>query len=111
MAGYQSFSVDAAGKTQAAEGAAYQEFLRRPGFSMGMYLLPAGGKDAQHPHTSDEVYIVQRGRAQLEVEGEVLEVGPGGIVSVDRGRDHRFLNITEDLAVLVVFAPPDDPEG
>lgn len=111
MAGYQSFSVGAVGETQAASGAGYREFLRRPGFSMGLYVLPAGSKDEQHPHTSDEVYIVQRGRAQLEVEGEFTDVEPGAIISVDRGRDHQFLNITEDLAVLVVFAPPDDPEA
>jgi mannose-6-phosphate isomerase-like protein (cupin superfamily) len=78
---------------------------------MGMYLLPAGGQDAQHPHSADEVYTVQHGRGQLEVEGETIDVRPGDVISVDRGRDHRFLNITEDLAVLVTFAPPDNPEA
>jgi mannose-6-phosphate isomerase-like protein (cupin superfamily) len=111
MAGYQSFSVNAVEEAQASAAAAYRELLRRPGFSMGMYLLPAGSKDAQHPHTADEVYIIERGRAQLEVEGETIDVGPGDVISVDRGRDHRFLNITEDLAVLVTFAPPDKPEA
>jgi mannose-6-phosphate isomerase-like protein (cupin superfamily) len=110
MAGYQSFSLNAVEEAQSSSGAAYREFLRRPGFSMGMYLLPAGSKDAQHPHSADEVYTVQHGRAQLEVEGETIDVGPGDVISVDRGRDHHFLNITEDLAVLVIFAPPDDPE-
>jgi mannose-6-phosphate isomerase-like protein (cupin superfamily) len=111
MPGYQSFSLNAVEKSQNSAATAYQEFLRRPGFSMGMYLLPAGGQDAQHPHSADEVYTVQHGRAQLEVEGETIDVGPGDVISVDRGRDHHFLNITEDLAVLVVFAPPDNPEA
>ncbi len=111
MAGYQSFSVNAVEEAQTSAAASYREFLRRPGFSMGMYLLPAGSKDAQHPHTADEVYIIERGRAQLEVEGETIDVGPGAVISVDRGRDHHFLNITEDLAVLVIFAPPDIPEA
>ena len=70
MSGYQSFSLNAVEKAQSSSAAAYREFLRRPGFSMGMYLLPAGGQDAQHPHSADEVYTVQHGRAQLEVEGE-----------------------------------------
>ena len=39
------------------------------------YLLPAGGQDAQHPHSADEVYIIERGRLQLEVEGETIDVG------------------------------------
>jgi mannose-6-phosphate isomerase-like protein (cupin superfamily) len=110
MAGYQSFALNAVAEAQSSSAVAYREFLRRPGFSMGMYLLPAGSKDAQHPHTADEVYIVQGGRAQLEVEGNTVDVGPGDVVSVDRGRDHHFLNISEDLAVLVIFAPPEDPE-
>jgi hypothetical protein len=25
------------------------------------------------------------------------------------GAEHRFVDVTEDLQVLVVFAPPDDP--
>ena len=111
MAGYQSFSLDAVEKAQSSSAAAYREFLRRPGFSMGMYLLPAGSQDAQHPHGADEVYTIQHGRAQLEVEGETIDVGPGDVISVDRGRDHHFLNVTEDLAVLVIFAPPDNPEA
>ena len=77
MAGYQSFSLNAVEKAQSSSAVAYREFLRRSGFSMGMYLLPAGGQDAQHPHSADEVYIIERGRAQLEVEGEKFDVGPG----------------------------------
>jgi mannose-6-phosphate isomerase-like protein (cupin superfamily) len=111
MAGYQSFSLNAVEKAQSSSAAAYREFLRRPGFSMGMYLLPAGSQDAQHPHSADEVYIIQHGRAQLEVEGETIDVGPGDVISVDRGRDHHFLNVSEDLAVLVTFAPPDSPQA
>jgi mannose-6-phosphate isomerase-like protein (cupin superfamily) len=111
MAGYQSFSLDAVEKAQSSSAAAYREFLRRPGFSMGLYLLPAGRKEAQHPHNAEEVYTVQHGRGQLEVEGERFDVGPGDVISVDRGRDHHFLNITEDLTVLVIFAPPDNPEA
>lgn len=37
MASYQSFSLNALEKAQASATAAYPEFLRRPGFSMGMY--------------------------------------------------------------------------
>ena len=55
MAGYQSFSLNAVEKAQSSSATAYREFLRRPGFSMGLYLLPAGSQDAQHPHSADEV--------------------------------------------------------
>ena len=78
---------------------------------MGLYRLSASGIDGQHPHSSDEVYIVQRGRARLMVGGEGVEVGPGSVVSVDRGEQHAFTDISEDLEIIVVFAPPDDPDA
>jgi mannose-6-phosphate isomerase-like protein (cupin superfamily) len=108
MAGYQSFELD---DLQADRSRSYAEFLRRPGISMGIYHLPVGGRDPQHPHSADEVYVVLAGRAVLEVEGERLDVQRGRVVSVDVGADHRFVDVTEDLSVLVVFAPPDSPEG
>ena len=108
MGSYQSFELD---DLQADRSRSYAEFLRRPGISMGIYHLPVGGKDPQHPHSADEVYVVLAGRAVLEVEGERLEMQRGRVVSVDVGADHRFVDVTEDLSVLVVFAPPDSPEA
>ena len=108
MGSYQEFELE---ELQADRSRSYAEFLRRPGVSLGIYHLPVGGTDPQHPHAADEVYVVLAGRATLEVEGHRLDVRPGKVVSVDVGADHRFVDVTEDLQVLVVFAPPDDPEG
>jgi mannose-6-phosphate isomerase-like protein (cupin superfamily) len=108
MSRYQAFELD---DLQADRSRSYAEFLRRPGISMGVYHLPVGGKDPQHPHAADEVYVVLAGRAVLEVEGERLEMQRGRVVSVEVGADHRFVDVTEDLSVLVVFAPPDSPEA
>jgi len=105
---HQAFTVDEL--TAAADGRAYREFLRRPAMSLGLYRLAAGGTDAQHPHSSDEVYIVQRGHALLVVEGTAIEVGPGSVVSVDQGREHHFTDIADELVILVVFAPPEVPD-
>jgi mannose-6-phosphate isomerase-like protein (cupin superfamily) len=104
---YQSFELD---DLQADRSRSYAEFLRRPGISMGIYHLPVGGRDPQHPHSAYEVYVVLAGRAVLEVEGERLDMQRGRVVSVDVGADHRFVDVIEDLSVLVVFAPPDSPE-
>jgi mannose-6-phosphate isomerase-like protein (cupin superfamily) len=78
--------------------------------SLGIYVLLVGGTDNQHPHASDEVYVVLRGRGSLQVQGRDREVRQGSVVSVDHGEEHRFVDITEDLHVLVIFAPPDDPD-
>jgi mannose-6-phosphate isomerase-like protein (cupin superfamily) len=107
---YQSFTLADLEKAQTTNGRPYEEFLRREGFSMGMYRLGAGGADNQHPHQADEVYLIMRGQAGLEVEGQRIDVEPGSIVSVDRGADHRFVDITDDLQVVVIFAPPETPE-
>ena len=31
-------------------------------------------------------------------------------MSVDHGEEHNFVNVAEDLEMLVVFAPPDLPD-
>lgn len=107
---FQKFELDEIERTHSAGGAPYSEFLRRRGVSLGLYTLAAGGQDAQHPHSADEVYIVQRGRATLRVADEDVPVRAGTIVSVDHGEEHRFVDIAEDLQLIVIFAPPDSPD-
>jgi len=91
----------------AQSGQRYNEFLRKPALSMGLYQLPAGGVDPQSPHTEDEVYYVVSGHAQIKVGDEDRSVGPGSIVFVAANAEHRFHSITEDLSVLVFFAPAE----
>jgi len=90
-----------------AHGTAYQEFLRQPSMSLGLYVLPAGGSDAQRPHGEDEVYLVLRGRARIRVGAEDHAVEPGSVVFVPARIEHRFHDISEELAVAVVFAPAE----
>ena len=74
--------------------------------SLGTYSIPAGGDDDQTPHTEDEVYVVRSGRATLVTASGIVDVGPGSVVFVPAGERHKFTEISEDLALLVVFAPP-----
>ena len=112
MAGYfKAFELEELEKQQAEAEGPYLEFLRRRGMSVGLYTLAAGGEDHQHPHAADEMYFVLRGQAKLRVGDQEHAVRPGSVVSVDHGEDHNFFDITEDLHLLVVFAPPEDPEG
>jgi mannose-6-phosphate isomerase-like protein (cupin superfamily) len=111
MTGYfQAFDMDQLEKDRAAGGGPYQEFLRRRGMSVGLYVLPKGGEDLQHPHAADEVYVVMRGSGTLRVGDRDHPVQAGSIVSVDHGEDHRFVDIEDELHVLVVFAPPEAPD-
>jgi mannose-6-phosphate isomerase-like protein (cupin superfamily) len=85
----------------------YLEFLRVPALSAGVYVLPAGGADAQSPHKEDELYYVVRGRARMRAGSVDQAVSEGSIIFVAAGVEHRFYEIAEELAVLVFFAPAE----
>ncbi|QNS06170.1 cupin domain-containing protein [Streptomyces xanthii] len=89
----------------------WNEQLRRPDLSVGTYCIPAGGKDTQSPHTEDEIYVVTAGRATITTPDRSAEVGPGAVIFVPAGEEHRFTDITEDLALLVVFGPAYGSRG
>jgi len=92
---------------RALSGKPYREFLRIPAMSAGLYVLPAGGTDHQKPHREDEVYYVVRGRARFKAGPEDREVSAGSVIFVAAEVGHRFYDITEELAVLVFFAPAE----
>jgi quercetin dioxygenase-like cupin family protein len=85
----------------------WQEFLRVASLSMGLYRLKAGQADEQRPHAEDEVYLVISGKASFRADGQDQAVAPGTLIFVERSAEHRFFDITEDLTVLVFFAPPE----
>ncbi len=90
-----------------AAGRLYHEFLRVPSLSMGLYILKAGERDPQQPHTEDEVYYIVGGRGQIRVADEDRPVQTGSTVYVAAGVPHHFHTITEDLTILVFFAPAE----
>ena len=85
----------------------YLEFLRVPALSVGLYVLAAGQPDPQQPHTEDEVYYIVQGRGAMRVADEDRQVQAGSIIYVAAGVEHRFHSITEDLQILVFFAPAE----
>ena len=87
-------------------GEPYHEFIRESALSVGLYVLKAGSPDPQQPHTEDEVYYVVHGQGMITVGDEECPVKAGSIVFVGEKVQHRFHSITEDLQVLVIFAPP-----
>lgn len=88
-------------------GRPYFEFLRVPAMSMGLYRLGAEKPDLQSPHKQDEVYYVLSGKAKLEINGKREIAIPGSLLYVEAGIPHKFVEIEEDLEVLVLFAPAE----
>jgi len=103
----RAFEIDAVDGERREAAVAYREFLRVPALSAGLYVLPAGGVDRQRPHAEDEVYYVVSGRATVRVGDEQRAVAPGSVVYVPATVEHRFLDVVEDLRLLVLFAPAE----
>lgn len=85
----------------------YHEFLRVPAMSAGVYVLAAGAVDKQVPHQEDEIYYVVRGKAKMRLEREERPISPGDVIFVEKKLEHRFFDITEELVLLVIFAPAE----
>ena len=73
-------------------------------FGVNAIVYPPGGEGILHYHdTQDELYFVHRGRARFEVDGEVRELGPGGLCHVESTTKRKVSNAgDEDLVLLVI---------
>ena len=96
-----------AGTYVATTSSHWQDHLEVPDLSCGTYSLPAGATDPQTPHTEDEIYVVTHGRATLRTPSGSAPMGPGDVAFVPAGEEHRFVDVVEDFAVLVVFGPAE----
>ena len=85
----------------------YLEFVREESMSVGVYVLPAGAVDGQQLHTEDEVYVVLSGTALFTAGDQTRPVQRGDTLFVAAGVAHRFHHITDELRLIVVFAPPE----
>jgi mannose-6-phosphate isomerase-like protein (cupin superfamily) len=103
----QAWELDELLARQAAAQRPYLEFIRSSALSGGLYVLAAGATDHQQPHTEDEVYYVASGTGQVTVGAETRPVGAGSVIFVAATVPHRFHDITDELRIVVFFAPPE----
>src|SRR6478736_4640297 len=74
-------------------------------FGVNAIVFPPGHDGFLHYHdVQDELYFVHSGTARFEVDGEVRELGPGGLCHVESTTPRKFSNASdeEDLVILVV---------
>jgi mannose-6-phosphate isomerase-like protein (cupin superfamily) len=105
-----AFEYDQISQEQAESGKPYLQFLNEGTMSLGLYALAAGSNDTQSPHSEDEIYYVVAGRGTIVVAGERRPVRPGSIVFVAKEVEHRFIDIEDDLSILVFFGPEHRPQ-
>jgi mannose-6-phosphate isomerase-like protein (cupin superfamily) len=100
--GYSISSLDDLG-----EGYGFRKVRRALGvtaFGVNAIVMPPGYDGFLHYHdTQDELYFVHSGTARFEVDGEVRELGPGGLVHVESTTPRKVSNAgDDDLVVLVI---------
>jgi len=103
---WQVFTVDDLKRRVEGAEVRFEEFLRTPSLTCGVYHLPAGARDLQAPHLEDEIYFVLSGRARLKVAGREHAVSAGNVLYVRATSQHTFFDIEEDLTLIVVFGQP-----
>jgi mannose-6-phosphate isomerase-like protein (cupin superfamily) len=79
--------------------------------SMEVEIYAPRSTDPQTPHTRDELYVVVDGSGTFVNGTERHPFGPGEVLFVPAGVEHRFEDFTDDLAVWVVFYGPEGGEG
>lgn len=100
----QAFDLDALLNQNANTDSPYLRFFDNKTMSTGIYSLKAGELDQQQPHQYDELYVVSSGKAKLRAGNETFDVKTGSIFFVKANIEHRFVDIEEDLNVIVFFS-------
>ncbi len=79
--------------------------------SMEVEIYAPQDEDLQTPHTRDELYFVVSGSGDFVNGPERHPFGPGDVLFVPAGVEHRFENFTEDFATWVIFYGPEGGEA
>ena len=79
--------------------------------TMEVEIYAPRGTDGQTPHARDELYVVAGGSGEFVNGSERHPFGPGDVLFVPAGVEHRFEGFTDDLVVWVVFYGPEGGEA
>jgi len=78
--------------------------------SLQVEVYKPDGVDLQTPHTRDELYVVIAGTGDFINGDERHAFGPGDVLFVPAGVDHRFVDFTDDFSTWVFFYGPEGGE-
>jgi mannose-6-phosphate isomerase-like protein (cupin superfamily) len=100
---------DALAKLPERRGKPYAEVLRHG--TMNVEIFAPRGIDTQTPHLQDELYFIIKGKGEFMHGSHRRRFGPGDVLFVPAGMEHRFEKFTDDLSVWVVFYGPEGGES
>lgn len=74
--------------------------------SLAEARVPTGSATQRHHHKrAEEIYFILEGEGQMEIDGDLREVGPGDAVLIPPGAWHT-ITARADLRFLCCCAPP-----
>jgi mannose-6-phosphate isomerase-like protein (cupin superfamily) len=106
-------SLDAAQAFTTKDGSTIRELFGLPAGgttlqSLAEARLDPGSRTQRHYHAvTEEIYFVTAGRAEMELNGERVELGAGEAVAIPPGAWHEIAALGKDgLRFLCCCAPP-----
>jgi mannose-6-phosphate isomerase-like protein (cupin superfamily) len=91
------------------DGQRYIELFRHGTLSIELYA--PRNSDPQTPHTRDEIYVIISGSGRFRRATEETVFGPGDVLFVPAGEQHRFIEFGDDFATWVFFYGPEGGEA
>lgn len=71
--------------------------------SVVLFLYAPRDQDRQQPHNRDEFYVVSEGAGTFICNGKSTSFKQGDLLFAPAGKEHRFVNFSDDLVVWVIF--------
>jgi mannose-6-phosphate isomerase-like protein (cupin superfamily) len=81
----------------------FLDIMHTNSFEVGILKLRPGQKDAQGPHSADELYFIVEGEGFIRIQGTDHGIRKGSCVFVASKTEHHFHGNTEQLIVLYIF--------
>ena len=100
---------DALQKLGASDGALFLKLMEHGSMSVEIYRPVE--TDRQTPHLQDELYVIISGNGYFLNNGERSAFGPGDVLFVPAGIEHRFENFSDDFTTWVIFYGPNGGES
>lgn len=79
--------------------------------SMSVEYFSPQNTDTQTPHLQDEIYVIAKGKAEFNRNGEIVFCSTGDVLFVPAGMEHRFQNFSNGFATWVIFYGPTGGEA
>ena len=94
-----------------AAGLALAPLYKAPdrGGTFQLARVSPGGVSKRHAHEWDQANYVAAGGAEVDVDGEVFQLGTGDSIVIPGGKAHAFSNPGGETLILVAFLGPGAP--